>query len=126
MSDFRYSYDNLDEPEPLSNRPELIWGVVISCMVCYFFLGRCARTLRAVCLYLPTYLYLPIRLLVVKSKKSILILLQFQMVSWICVCLRLYVRFRIVRAPGWDDLCVGLYLVSGTRSALVGTSMDFS
>lgn len=72
MSDFRYSYDNLDEPEPLSNRPELIWGVVISCM----------------------------------------------MVSWICVCLRLYVRFRIVRAPGWDDLCVGLYLLMVTAGSI--------
>ncbi|XXH02161.1 hypothetical protein Hte_008529 [Hypoxylon texense] len=32
MSEFRYSYDNFDEPEPLANRPETIWGVVISCM----------------------------------------------------------------------------------------------
>ncbi|KAI0839376.1 hypothetical protein F5Y06DRAFT_265285 [Hypoxylon sp. FL0890] len=65
MSEFRYSFDNFDEPEPISNRPETIWGVVISCMI----------------------------------------------VSWICVCLRLYVRFRVVRAPGWDDLCVILYLL---------------
>ncbi|OTA92211.1 hypothetical protein M434DRAFT_61763, partial [Hypoxylon sp. CO27-5] len=53
-----------NEPEPISNRPETIWGVVISCMI----------------------------------------------VSWICVGFRLYVRFRVVRAPGWDDLCVILYL----------------
>ncbi|KAI0105371.1 hypothetical protein F4776DRAFT_475831 [Hypoxylon sp. NC0597] len=65
MSEFRYSFDNFNEPEPISNRPETIWGVVISCMI----------------------------------------------VSWICVGLRLYVRFRVVRAPGWDDLCVILYLL---------------
>ncbi|KAL7621744.1 hypothetical protein AAE478_009071 [Parahypoxylon ruwenzoriense] len=33
MSEFRYSYDNFDEPEPLSNRPETIWGVIISCLI---------------------------------------------------------------------------------------------
>jgi hypothetical protein len=31
--------------------------------------------------------------------------------SWICVALRLFVRFRVVRAPGWDDLLVVLSLV---------------
>ncbi|OTA99592.1 hypothetical protein M426DRAFT_324985 [Hypoxylon sp. CI-4A] len=35
MSEFRYSYDNFDEPQPISNRPGTIWGVVISCMVCH-------------------------------------------------------------------------------------------
>ncbi|KAI1372497.1 hypothetical protein F4677DRAFT_264072 [Hypoxylon crocopeplum] len=72
MSDFRYSSDNFDELEPLSNKPGTIWGVVISGMVA----------------------------------------------SWICVCFRLYVRFRIVRAPGWDDLCVGLYLLMITAGSI--------
>ncbi|KAI4866483.1 hypothetical protein F4820DRAFT_249021 [Hypoxylon rubiginosum] len=72
MSEFRYSYDNFDEPEPLANRPETIWGVVISCLL----------------------------------------------VSWICVSFRLYVRLRIIRAPGWDDLCVGLYLLMITTGSI--------
>ncbi|KAI2619874.1 hypothetical protein GGS26DRAFT_322908 [Hypomontagnella submonticulosa] len=72
MSEFRYSYDNFNEPEPISNKPETIWGVVISGMT----------------------------------------------VSWMCVCLRLYVRFRVVRAPGWDDLCVGLYLLMITAGSI--------
>ncbi|KAI2470664.1 hypothetical protein F4781DRAFT_164982 [Annulohypoxylon bovei var. microspora] len=72
MSEFRYSFDNFDEPEPISNRPATIWGVVISCLI----------------------------------------------VSWICVVLRLYVRFRIVQAPGWDDLCVILYLLMVTAGSL--------
>ncbi|KAI1658582.1 hypothetical protein F4813DRAFT_38877 [Daldinia decipiens] len=72
MSEFRYSTDNFDESEPISNKPETIWGVVISCMI----------------------------------------------LSWICVCLRLYVRFRIVQAPGWDDLCVGLYLLTITAGSI--------
>jgi hypothetical protein len=36
---------------------------------------------------------------------------QSQVMSWICVALRLFVRFRVVRAPGWDDLLVVLSLV---------------
>ncbi|KAI1765676.1 hypothetical protein GGR53DRAFT_254977 [Hypoxylon sp. FL1150] len=72
MSDFRYSYDNLDEPEPLANRPETVLGIVIVCTV----------------------------------------------VSWICVCFRLYVRFKIVHAPGMDDLCVGLYLLMVTVGSI--------
>ncbi|KAI2615322.1 hypothetical protein GGR54DRAFT_296453 [Hypoxylon sp. NC1633] len=72
MSQFRYSNDNFDEPEPVSNRPETIWGVVITGMV----------------------------------------------LSWMCVCFRLYVRFRLVRALGWDDLCVGLYLLMVTTGSV--------
>ncbi|KAI0844263.1 hypothetical protein F5Y00DRAFT_249097 [Daldinia vernicosa] len=72
MSEFRYSTDNFDEPEPISNKPETIWGIVISCMI----------------------------------------------LSWICVSLRLYVRFKIVHAPGWDDLCVGLYLLTITAGSI--------
>jgi len=34
-----------------------------------------------------------------------------QVLSWICILLRLYTRYFISRAPGWDDLFIGLYLV---------------
>jgi len=37
---------------------------------------------------------------------------RVQSLSAISVLFRLYVRFRIVKAPGWDDLFVGLFLVS--------------
>ncbi|KAK0614708.1 hypothetical protein B0T14DRAFT_570612 [Immersiella caudata] len=36
---------------------------------------------------------------------------SFLAVSWIFVVFRLYVRFRVVRLPGWDDLFVILYLL---------------
>ncbi|KAI1502065.1 hypothetical protein F5X99DRAFT_418155 [Biscogniauxia marginata] len=44
--------------------------------------------------------------------------ITFMIISWICVSLRLYVRFKIVRAPGWDDLCVILYLLSTTTGSI--------
>jgi hypothetical protein len=34
-----------------------------------------------------------------------------QVSSWICVLGRLYTRLKIVREPGWDDLCVFMYSV---------------
>lgn len=37
--------------------------------------------------------------------------MPFQVLSWAAVALRLYTRFRIVRAPGWDDLFIFLALV---------------
>ena len=40
----------------------------------------------------------------------------FLSVSWIFVCIRLWVRLRILRNPGWDDLFVGLYLVGVVKS----------
>ncbi|KAI1472158.1 uncharacterized protein F4812DRAFT_1488 [Daldinia caldariorum] len=72
MSEFVYSNDNLSESEPVSNKPETIWGIVITCII----------------------------------------------LSWICVCLRLYVRFKIVHAAGWDDLCVVLYLLTITAGSI--------
>ncbi|KAI1800222.1 hypothetical protein F4811DRAFT_47641 [Daldinia bambusicola] len=72
MSEFIYSTDNLSESQPISNKPETIWGVVITCVI----------------------------------------------LSWICVCLRLYVRFKIVHAAGWDDLCVVLYLLTITAGSI--------
>ena len=38
--------------------------------------------------------------------------LPYQIASWVCVSMRLWVRFKVVRAPGWDDFFVVLYLVS--------------
>ncbi|CAJ2503568.1 Uu.00g109620.m01.CDS01 [Anthostomella pinea] len=72
MSDFRFSDSNFGEPEPVSNRPETIYGLVIS----------------------------------------------FMILSWAAVLLRLYVRFKIVRAPGWDDLCVVMYLLTTTAGSI--------
>ncbi|KAI1343254.1 hypothetical protein F5Y15DRAFT_228860 [Xylariaceae sp. FL0016] len=72
MSDFRYLPINLYEPEPVSNRPETIYGVTI----------------------------------------------VFLILSWICVMFRLYVRFNIVRAPGWDDFCVICYLMTVTAGSI--------
>lgn len=37
----------------------------------------------------------------------------FKLVSWVAVLFRLWVRFRIVRDPGWDDLLVTLASVRG-------------
>ncbi|KAH8671058.1 hypothetical protein BX600DRAFT_509764 [Xylariales sp. PMI_506] len=40
--------------------------------------------------------------------------ISFLIISWICVTFRLYVRFKVVRSPGWDDLFVALYLATTT------------
>ncbi|KAI5860933.1 hypothetical protein GGS23DRAFT_577943 [Durotheca rogersii] len=71
MSEFRFSSDNFDDPEPFSNRPATIWGIVIAGLV----------------------------------------------VSWICVVFRIYIRSSI-HAAGWDDFCVGLYLVTITAGSI--------
>lgn len=34
-----------------------------------------------------------------------------QVLAWAAVGLRLYTRFKIVRAPGWDDFFIGIALV---------------
>jgi hypothetical protein len=39
----------------------------------------------------------------------------FLALSWIFVCARLFVRLRVVRNPGWDDVFVILYLVRYVR-----------
>ncbi|KAI1875455.1 hypothetical protein JX265_004513 [Neoarthrinium moseri] len=51
--------------------------------------------------------------------------ITFLIISWICVLLRFYVRFRVVRAPGWDDLCVGLYLTFYVENATYCSSAAF-
>ncbi|KAI1841350.1 hypothetical protein JX265_013450 [Neoarthrinium moseri] len=44
--------------------------------------------------------------------------LLLQILSWSFVCFRLWVRFRIVRSPWWDDLFVVLYLITGTLGSV--------
>ncbi|KAH9905423.1 hypothetical protein F4778DRAFT_707182 [Xylariomycetidae sp. FL2044] len=46
------------------------------------------------------------------------VVITFMALSWIFVALRLYVRFKVVRAPGWDDLCVVLYLLMTTAGSI--------
>ncbi|KAH8881859.1 hypothetical protein GQ53DRAFT_754023 [Thozetella sp. PMI_491] len=49
------------------------------------------------------------------NKASLLaLIITFMVASWICVCFRLVTRLFIIRSPGWDDLFVGLYLVTTT------------
>ncbi|KAI1080529.1 hypothetical protein F5B20DRAFT_539645 [Whalleya microplaca] len=44
--------------------------------------------------------------------------ISFLLISWACVLLRLYVRSKVVRALGWDDLCVGLSLLSTSAGSI--------
>lgn len=43
--------------------------------------------------------------------KLVLTKTPIQVLAWAAVALRLYTRFRVVRAPGWDDLLIGIALV---------------
>ncbi|KAH8883058.1 hypothetical protein GQ53DRAFT_831013 [Thozetella sp. PMI_491] len=52
--------------------------------------------------------------------------LAFWVLSWLAVSFRLYVRTRVVRSAGWDDLFVFLYLICGTiGSAALIVSIQF-
>ncbi|KAK6208338.1 hypothetical protein LQW54_006962 [Pestalotiopsis sp. IQ-011] len=42
----------------------------------------------------------------------------FLTLSWICVVSRLYTRLKIIYAPGWDDILVLVFLLSGTANAV--------
>ncbi|KAK3939409.1 hypothetical protein QBC46DRAFT_342628 [Diplogelasinospora grovesii] len=46
------------------------------------------------------------------------ITITFMILSGLSVLSRLYVRFKVVRSPGWDDLFVGLYLMTTTAAAI--------
>lgn len=37
--------------------------------------------------------------------------ITFMVCSWICTLLRLYIRFVVQRAPGWDDFFIILTMV---------------
>ncbi|KAK9772331.1 hypothetical protein SCAR479_11031 [Seiridium cardinale] len=42
----------------------------------------------------------------------------FLICSWVCVLFRLYIRLRIIYAPGWDDALVLLFLLTGTANGI--------
>ncbi|TDZ25661.1 hypothetical protein Cob_v001266 [Colletotrichum orbiculare MAFF 240422] len=54
------------------------------------------------------------------NRKStiIAVIASFMVLAWFCVGLRLYVRFRVMRAPGWDDLVVVMALLTGSASGI--------
>ncbi|KAK6843457.1 hypothetical protein PG987_004317 [Apiospora arundinis] len=59
-----------------------------------------------------------------KKATILAVVIAFMCFSWTCVSTRLWVRFKIIRDPGWDDLCVVMYLLTttaGSISLLVGT-----
>ncbi|KAK7951984.1 uncharacterized protein PG986_007712 [Apiospora aurea] len=59
-----------------------------------------------------------------KRSTILAVVITFMFFSWTCVASRLWVRFKVIRDPGWDDFCVVMYLLtttSGSVSLLVGT-----
>ncbi|KAK9423793.1 hypothetical protein SUNI508_03809 [Seiridium unicorne] len=54
------------------------------------------------------------------NKKSTLmgLTITFMFLSWSFVSFRLWVRFRIVKSPWWDDLFVILYLITGSLGSV--------
>lgn len=101
ITDLLGSYDNFDEEPSYLNNPTNILAITITFMVSYgvprlpwcCLLGERPRS------FLPGY-------------KQVRLTFLFQILSWIFALMRLYTRFFIVRAPGWDDLFVILSLVS--------------
>ncbi|KAK0647138.1 hypothetical protein B0T16DRAFT_376241 [Cercophora newfieldiana] len=45
--------------------------------------------------------------------------ITFTILAWLCSLFRIYVRFRIVRSPWWDDLFVMLALMASTSGSVV-------
>ncbi|KAK4235833.1 hypothetical protein C8A03DRAFT_17477 [Achaetomium macrosporum] len=57
----------------------------------------------------------------VNKRETILgLCITFAVLAWICVAFRLFVRLRLIRSPGWDDLFVVLSL--GKLLTLLSTS----
>ncbi|KAF3761577.1 hypothetical protein M406DRAFT_323931 [Cryphonectria parasitica EP155] len=46
------------------------------------------------------------------------LIISLMVVSVLCACARLYVRFKITRCPGWDDVFVILSVITGTSLAI--------
>lgn len=42
----------------------------------------------------------------------------YKVITWIAVALRLWVRFRVMREPGWDDALVILALALNTAATI--------
>lgn len=74
----------LEQPTPWQNEPASIRGIVITVTVSRGILMS---------LYLQPQL-------------------TAQLIALFCVISRLYIRLAVLRMPGWDDIFVGLYLVS--------------
>jgi hypothetical protein len=56
----------------------------------------------------------------VNRKATILgVVITFMILSWLCAIFRIYVRFFVIYAPGWDDLFLGLYLCSTTFGSII-------
>lgn len=92
--------DNLTEPTPVLNQRPLAFGLLIS-----FLVSRQRQ---------------PYRLEWNLTRKS-------QAVSYICAIARLYVRFRVSKCAGWDDLLVFLSMIAGlalTVSVLLCTLLS--
>ncbi|KAI0136766.1 hypothetical protein BJ170DRAFT_710803 [Xylariales sp. AK1849] len=53
-----------------------------------------------------------------KQSTMIGLTVPFLTCAWICVIFRLYTRFKIVYAPGWDDALVLFFLVTGTINGI--------
>lgn len=48
--------------------------------------------------------------------------ISFGIMAWLCVAFRLFTRFKVVKAPGWDDVFVVLSALTMTV-ALIGIGL---
>ncbi|ORY62362.1 uncharacterized protein BCR38DRAFT_238396 [Pseudomassariella vexata] len=53
----------------------------------------------------------------------IAVIVSFLTVAYLCVGFRLYIRLKVVYAPGWDDLFVFLAVLSGSISSVVSCGL---
>jgi hypothetical protein len=90
---FIYSTINLHDPEPLANKKATLLGWVITFLV----ISESWHSFG------------------ISRNTELTLSLVHQIASWVCVSMRLWVRLKIVRAPGWDDFFVVLYLVCRTN-----------
>lgn len=93
-------YNNFNEPVPFSNQPRCLIGFTTAFLVSV----------------LPYHLVVTSRLRWHRCRFAIrhpdlLTPVFCQALSWVFVCFRLYVRLKVARVPGLDDLFVALYLV---------------
>ncbi|KAL1641285.1 hypothetical protein SLS58_006187 [Diplodia intermedia] len=63
--------------------------------------------------------------LINKKETVLAISISFQIVAWVAVLFRLYARFKLTRASGWDDLIVvlALWFWAGTISYFYSTTL---
>lgn len=87
LSDLLGKVDNLHDPVPILNKRPVTYVLVI------FFLVSCSG-----CVILTSN---------VAGRR----LTEEKILAAASAALRLYVRFRVTRCPGWDDLFIGLSMV---------------